>query len=284
VSTVSNLSFETAGAGPGLAALWTLSVTAGAEQTATWGTATPPLDEEGFEAEWDNDDYVLAFALADTFPPLFGEHVGDGEPLETFERGWENNQGYLFELSSVSEAEFDSTPEAVEDHEEGWSDNEDYDVELGASTAASFDQALTPQDVEDHEDGWRGTGAGNDYDTVLGSSVVAIFDGAFNDAKEDFEETFQELQVTVNPATDLFTASGAHGLVAGDLVRFRLGSGALPAGVNPAFDYHVIASGITATAFKVSLTIGGATIDVTDAGAGEFYVRGDETLYWVLSA
>lgn len=279
-----NLGFEVADLTPGSAWLWTLTVVAAAEQVATWGAGTPPLEEDGFELEWNNDAYLFAFGLADTAPPLFDTDVSDGEAIEDFEEGWLFNHGYLFALGSVVEAQFDTAPESVEDFEEGWSSNESYDFVLGASTLASFDAAIVPQDFEDFEDGWRGTGADNDYDFALGASTAASFDGVGADAIEDFEETFQELQVTVVPATDLFTTGAAHGLSAGDEVSFRLGSGALPAGVNPGYTYFVIAAGLTATDFRASLTSGGATIDVLDAGAGQFFVRGDPTRFWVLDA
>lgn len=72
--------------------------------------------------------------------------------------------------------------------------------------------------------------------------------------------------VTVVAATDLFTLAN-HGFVAGDTVRFRSDT-TLPAGVTANTTYFVIASGLTTNAFKVSATLGGATIDVTDTGTG----------------
>lgn len=65
---------------------------------------------------------------------------------------------------------------------------------------------------------------------------------------------------TATAATDLFTAT-AHGLAAGDQVQFSAISA--PNGVTAGLTYYVIASGLTANAFKVSTTAGGATIDVT---------------------
>lgn len=73
--------------------------------------------------------------------------------------------------------------------------------------------------------------------------------------------------VTGVAATDLFTSAG-HGYLAGDRVRF---AGPLTggAGLTVGLDYFVIASGLTANDFKVSLTKGGATIDLTsDLTAG----------------
>jgi hypothetical protein len=66
---------------------------------------------------------------------------------------------------------------------------------------------------------------------------------------------------SVVASTDLFTTTG-HGLVAGTPVRFSRKEGVgLP---TPGVTYFVIASGLTANDFKVSATLGGATIDVTN--------------------
>lgn len=72
--------------------------------------------------------------------------------------------------------------------------------------------------------------------------------------------------VTAVAATDLFT-SAAHGYLVGNRVRFTGLTGG--AGITVGQDYFVIASGLTTNDFKVSATLGGATIDVTtDLTAG----------------
>jgi hypothetical protein len=79
---------------------------------------------------------------------------------------------------------------------------------------------------------------------------------------------------TADAASDLLTTVG-HGLAAGDPVRFTT-TGALPAGLALATTYYVMAGGLTADAFKVSATLGGAAVDITDAGTGthswQFYL------------
>lgn len=72
--------------------------------------------------------------------------------------------------------------------------------------------------------------------------------------------------VTVVAATDLFSSTG-HGLVSGIPVIFST-TGTLPAGLALNTTYYVIASGLTANDFRVSATLGGSTIDVTDTGTG----------------
>lgn len=69
--------------------------------------------------------------------------------------------------------------------------------------------------------------------------------------------------VTVNAGTDLFT-SASHGLVAGDTVIFET-DGTIPTGLTADATYYVIAGGLTTDDFKVSTTLGGAAVDVTNA-------------------
>lgn len=277
-----NLSFEYGDTNPGDAWGWVLTVVAGAETVATWGTPDE-LDEETFETGWNADAYLFEFGLADTAPPLFDLDVSDGEAIEDFEEGWDGNQAYLFELGVSAVASFDTAPEDYEDHEEGWDTNESYDFALGASVAASFDAALTPEDIEDFEDGFSGTGAGNDYELVMGATTLAVFDGGTPENFEDFEETFTPLQLTAAAGADLFTTGAAHGLSVGDEVTFSLsGAGALPTGIVPGYTYFVIAGGFSPTSFSVSLTSGGPIVDITDNGAGAFFVRGDTERLWNL--
>ena len=80
-----------------------------------------------------------------------------------------------------------------------------------------------------------------------------------------------EVAVTGVAATDLFTKA-THGLVANDKVRFTILVGGTGITVNTT--YYVIASGLTANDFRVSATLGGATINfTTDATAGSKYQK-----------
>lgn len=95
--------------------------------------------------------------------------------------------------------------------------------------------------------------------------------------------------VTATASTDVF-AKTAHGYVAGNAVVFSGLTGG--AGVTAGTTYYVIASGLTADAFKVSATQGGSTIDVTtDMSAGTVTrqlnwtdvktIFGSEDLAWI---
>lgn len=69
-------------------------------------------------------------------------------------------------------------------------------------------------------------------------------------------------------ATDTFTAT-AHGMSAGQAIVFDAATGGT--GLSLGVIYYVIASGLTANAFKISATLGGASINFTsDLSAGSF--------------
>lgn len=90
---------------------------------------------------------------------------------------------------------------------------------------------------------------------------------------------------TATDTGDLFTAVG-HGFVAASAVRFTGAS--LPTGIVAGTTYYVIASGLTADAFKVSATVGGAAVTLTADGSGTVYrdlpapVAAD-TVYYVIA-
>ena len=68
--------------------------------------------------------------------------------------------------------------------------------------------------------------------------------------------------VTLTAGSDLIGLR-CHGFVAGDVVGFRSDAGAFPCGMRGVTGYYVIASGLTSDAFRVSSTLGGATIGIS---------------------
>ena len=80
------------------------------------------------------------------------------------------------------------------------------------------------------------------------------------------------LVASVDPVADLISLS-AHGFVAGNAVQFqpRL-AGSVPGGLVAGATYYVIAAGLTANAFAVSATVGGASINITDVGVNDLFV------------
>lgn len=78
----------------------------------------------------------------------------------------------------------------------------------------------------------------------------------------------RNFEFTVNATTDTLTTTAAHGRSNGDRVRVRAhANGALAGGLDATIDYFVVNAG-TAT-LKLSLTSGGAAVNITDAGTLE---------------
>lgn len=73
---------------------------------------------------------------------------------------------------------------------------------------------------------------------------------------------------TVDTGTDVITANN-HGRSDGEIIRLWNSGGALPAGLSDVVNYFVINS--TANTFEVSLTAGGAAVDITSAGTGAHF-------------
>ena len=78
-----------------------------------------------------------------------------------------------------------------------------------------------------------------------------------------------EKVVTIDTSTDVFSST-AHTLEAGDQVLFSATQGAMPTGLAGNTIYYVIASGLTADAFKVSDTQGGSSIDMSGSATGTY--------------
>src|SRR6266496_4120851 len=97
-----------------------------------------------------------------------------------------------------------------------------------------------------------------DFELVIGTQF-GPYTYAFNATKSRTVGTF-----TVNPSTDVCTLV-AHGMVNGDQVRFTT-TDVLP---DPLLDnnYYYLVS-VTTDTFKLSLTSGGAAIDIEDIGTG----------------
>ena len=74
--------------------------------------------------------------------------------------------------------------------------------------------------------------------------------------------------VTADASTDTLTSASAHGLSNGARVRVKAHTqGALAAGLDSTIEYFVV--GAASTTLQLSLTSGGAAVDITDAGTLE---------------
>lgn len=92
-------------------------------------------------------------------------------------------------------------------------------------------------------------------DYSIASGLKAYFNRAAN--------KFEFVPVTVTAATNIFSAT-SHGLVAGDTIIFET-DGTIPTGLTADTQYYVISDSLTSNAFKVSTTLGGSEVDVTNA-------------------
>lgn len=74
----------------------------------------------------------------------------------------------------------------------------------------------------------------------------------------------------ITTATDTIAYTG-HGLALADQVTYNNGGGTSATGLTSGTTYYVISSGLTANAFKVSATDGGAAVDISGTGNNAQY-------------
>ncbi len=73
--------------------------------------------------------------------------------------------------------------------------------------------------------------------------------------------------ITMTIATPGVVTWADHPFEAGDAVKFTT-TGALPTGITAGTTYYIIAAGLTANAFRVSATVGGAAINTSGSQSG----------------
>lgn len=104
-----------------------------------------------------------------------------------------------------------------------------------------------------------------------GYSRTPLFTGGARVAA--YGATRLEKAVTIDVSADTFGCV-AHGLSVGDQVTFKASEGNLPANLVTNTTYFVVASGLTADAFRVSATAGGGVLDMTGTATGTYqFVR-----------
>jgi len=110
-----------------------------------------------------------------------------------------------------------------------------------------------------------------DIDRYNGSQILLLNkEFMVAEATAYVDQTFRAtVSASTGGATDEFTCSSQTWMVAGDTVRF---SGTVFGGISTNTTYYVLASGLTATTFKVSLTPGGSAVDLSTA-AGSMLVK-----------
>lgn len=102
-----------------------------------------------------------------------------------------------------------------------------------------------------------------DLDQINGGKILELNSNFLAaEATAYANETFKATVTSADAGTDTFTCGSQTWMVAGDTVKF---SGTTFGGVNTTTTYYILASGLTATTFKVSLTLGGTAVDLSAA-------------------
>jgi len=268
-----NLSFETAGATPGTAASWTATGVDAFQDIAVFYPGTSPRPWEDFEKGWTNDGAFFAFVgvPTDLAVPNFTTLSVVPQHAETFEELWSGNQDYLFEMGPEAVAVF-TGPQDFDDFETGWA-NVPY---LGVFAPGDVSVAVFtgPANFDNFE-----TWVAAPLFIFGGGDVIAgIFDGAVPQNFEDFEEVRLDAVYSADPVTDVFNAPG-HGFVLNDAITLKNDGGVLPQPLEEQVTYYAVGV-VPGVSLQLSLTPGGAAINITTSGGGAVVLHGDETLYW----
>jgi len=78
---------------------------------------------------------------------------------------------------------------------------------------------------------------------------------------------------TADESTDVLTCSGLHGLVANRVVGFSALTGVLPTGISAEPEFYFVTSVPTTSTLTISLTRGGATLNITANGTTGWGIR-----------
>lgn len=115
-----------------------------------------------------------------------------------------------------------------------------------------------------------------DLDQINGGKILELnADFIAAEAVAYANNTFKStVTASTGGATDTFTCGTQTWMVAGDTVRF---TGTVFGGVSLNTTYYILSSGLTSTSFKVSLTPGGAAVDLSTAS-------GTMTVSWFYDA
>jgi hypothetical protein len=78
---------------------------------------------------------------------------------------------------------------------------------------------------------------------------------------------------SISVATPAVVTLNNHGFVAGDIIKFTIGTASsLPTGVNVEYRYFVLSTGLGLNSFQFSLTPGGTAVETIGAGSGTNFV------------
>lgn len=275
--SITNPSFEDAGANPGDALGWTRAVVSSAEEIADFGSTGTGVED--LESGWDNDSFLFSFVGfgTDILQAAYANGTVTPGTNEGFEYGWNSNQAFAFALGSSTFATFSGN--AFENFEQDWA-NVPYLIALPPYGAFLEPAQFDGNDYENFEQSWDN----DSYLTAFAGYGTDLTRASFKESEigffvESFEGVATDRAFTVNSSTDFFTATG-HGFLNGDkLLIIADEDGTVPEGLSTAITYFVVNK--TTDTFKLSLSFGGSAVDVRSDGSGGNLVRRDPALYWV---
>lgn len=257
----SNLSFETAGASPGLALGWTWTVLATAEAWTTFSPSGLPL--ENFGLGWSNDPFWFELEPGDLTPAQLATLSFNPKLAEDFEELWLINQTFPVDLAAnLAAAGFGV------DTFETWPTGYLTTLAPGDLTAAAFGV----DEFEDWAVGYLTTLAPGDFTAPVLLTFTALV------SVEAFVDVDEPRLCIVNPTTERVELT-AHGFLNTTPIKFRVeNNGTLPVGLNTLDLFH--AFNVTANDFQVYENDFGVILTFSDNGTGKMYVVRNSDLYW----
>lgn len=259
MTSPANLSFETAGASPGLADSWTDTETS-SEYVGSFADSGGPYAVENYSVSWPGEDgYALAFA-GGTVAQFDGDFISPPKNIEQYGR-W-LGPFFFTVISGGTAGQFDGAL-TIEDYSLFWTGS--YVIAISGS----------PDIFEDYSTGWP-----NDpYATEITSGTAAAFNTpSGTSTMESYENVFQDVPFVVDLSNNIFVCANPHGLTSndrGEIISTGKRPGGVPAGANVFVDV------VTSTTFRVSAAPGpGSPVTLTDVGFGEHVFKADKTKYW----
>ncbi len=270
--TIPNPSFEDAGAAPGLADQWSVSISTTGGLIADFAEGGIPKPVEDFSGtSWGTDPYV--HTVSGGTPQIFdSDESPTPSGAEMFDR-WSNNAAYQTVVSGGAAVQFNGNTLLYEGFEAADWGTDPYVTEVSVSAGNAGTTVL-----ETFESGW-GT-----YTTTVAAGVngdSVLFDDGASDV-EDFEEVEADVLFVVSDVGSGLCAvpTGVHGKSNGDLVTVT-STGSRPSGLGANIPYYVIV--VTTTTFRLSKTNGGPAVPFGDLGSGSHFLHADETAFWTLT-
>lgn len=264
--TIANKSFESAGAGPGLAAHWTVTINYAGDIVADFHLPDGPTSSERFIPGWSNDDYLTAITsgVAASFDAGL---VATLPQYEAFGRWVDGTlKKYQSTIAGGTAAEFvgPSGTLTEDGFEQDWSNTPYLTVVTGSTI------------IDNLNTGWGNTS----YLTTISGGVSALFEGGV--AYEDFDPLQADLLFVVSPSTPNTLVSVGHGLTSNQKVTV-LTTGIYPTGLAKNVIYYV--NVVSADTFRLSSISGpGASVTISDYGTGDHTIHVDPAEFWTAVA